>query len=102
MLGRLLHIYLDRGMKIVKLHLAIRLKSSPYVAGYIANITERRKQFKHDVVKKAFCKLMNNARYSKTIENMARRTNIRLLNNIEKERKLAEKLHCVDFRVFDG
>ena len=33
---------------------------------------------------------------------MARRTDIKLLNDMEKERKLAEKTHCVDFRVFDG
>ena len=45
---------------------------------------------------------MNNAPYGKTIENVARRTDIRSLNNMEKARKLAEKPHCVDFRVFDG
>ena len=33
---------------------------------------------------------------------MARRSDIRLLNDMEKARKLAEKPHCVDFRVFDG
>ena len=33
---------------------------------------------------------------------MARRTDIRLVNDMEKARKLAEKPHCVDFRVFDG
>ena len=32
---------------------------------------------------------------------MARRTDIRLLNDMEKARRLAEKPHCVDFRVFD-
>ena len=53
-------------------------------------------------MKKAFYKLMNNAPYGKTIENVARRTDIRLLNDMEKARKLAEKPHCVDFRVFDG
>ena len=61
-----------------------------------------RKQFKHDDVKTAFYKLMNNTPYEKTIENVARRTNIRLLNEINKARKLTEKQHCVDFRVFDG
>ena len=101
-LGHLLRFYLDRGMKLVKVHRAIRFKSSPYVAGYIAKNTEKRKQFKHDDVKKAFYKLMNNAPYGKTIENVARRTDIRLLNDMEKARKLAEKPHCVDFRVFDG
>ena len=45
---------------------------------------------------------MNNAPYAKTIEKMARRTDIRLLNDIEKTRRLAEKPHCVDFRVFDN
>ena len=45
---------------------------------------------------------MNNAPYGKTIENVARITDIRLLNDMEKARRLAEKPHCVDFRVFDG
>ena len=45
---------------------------------------------------------MNNVPYGKTTENVARRTDIRLLKYMEKARKLAEKPHCVDFRVFDG
>ena len=84
------------------MHRAIRFKSSPYVASYIANNTAKRHQFKHDDVKKAFYKLMNNAPYGKTIENVALRKYIRLFNDMEKARKLAEKPHCVDFRVFDG
>ena len=102
MFGQLLRFYLNRGMRLVKVHRAIRFNSSPYVAGYIANNTEKRKQFKHDDVKKAFYKLMNNVPYGKIIENVARRTDIRLLNDMEKARKLAIKPHCVDFRVFDG
>ena len=84
------------------MHRAIRFKFLPYVESYIANNTANRQQFKHYDVKKAFYKLMNNAPYGKTIENVARRTDIRLLNDMEKTRKLAEKPHCVDFRVFDG
>ena len=89
-------------MKLVKLHRAIRFKSLPYVASYIANKTAKQQQFKHYDVKKAFYKLMNNAFYRKTIENVARRTDIRLLNDMEKARRLAEKPNCVDFCVFDG
>ena len=44
-LEQLLRFYLDRGMRLVKVHRAIRLISSPYVAGYIANNPEKRKQF---------------------------------------------------------
>ena len=60
-LGQLLRFYLDRGIRLIKEHRAIRFKSSPYVASYIANNTAKRQQFKHDDVKKAFYKLMNNA-----------------------------------------
>ena len=45
---------------------------------------------------------MNNAPYGKTIDNVARQTDIRLLNDMENAQRLAEKPHCVDFRVFDG
>ena len=69
-------------MRLVKVYSAIRFTSLPYVASYIANNTEKQKQFKHDDVKKAFYKLMNNAPYGKTIENEARRIDIRLLNDI--------------------
>ena len=44
---------------------------------------------------------MNNAPYGKTIENVARRSDIRLLNNMVKARKLSEKPHCIDWRLFD-
>ena len=80
----------------------IRFKSSPNFASYIATNTAKRYQCKHDDVKKAFSKLMNNAPCEKTIENGARRTDIRQLNDMEKARMLADKPHCVDFRVFDG
>ena len=45
---------------------------------------------------------MHNAPYGKTIENVDRRTDIRLLNDMERARRFAEKPDCVDFRVFDG
>ena len=82
-LGQLLRFYLDRGMRLVKVHRAIRFKSSLYVASYIANNTAKRQQFKHDNVKKAFYKLMYNAPYGKTIDKVARRTDIRLLNDMK-------------------
>ena len=51
-LGQLLRFYLDRGMRLGNVHRAIHFNLSPYVAGYIANNTEKRKQFKHDDVKR--------------------------------------------------
>ena len=40
-----LRFYLDCGMRLVKVHRAIRFKSSPYVASYIANNTAKPQQF---------------------------------------------------------
>ena len=67
-------------MKLVKVHSAIRFELSPYVASYIANNTAKRQQLKHDDVKKAFYKLMNNAPYLRNIENVSRQTDICLIN----------------------
>ena len=44
---------------------------------------------------------MNNSPYGKKIENAARRSDKRLQHVPDKARKLAEKPHCVDFRIFD-
>ena len=43
--GQLLRVYLDRKMRLVKLHRAIRFKFSLYVVKYIANNTSKRHQF---------------------------------------------------------
>ena len=93
-LGQLLRFYLDRRIRLVKVHRAICFDSFPYVAWYIANNTEKLKKFNYDNVKEAVYKLMNNALYGKMIEIAARRTNIILSNYIEMARKLAEKPHC--------
>ena len=100
-LGHLLRFYLDRGMRLTKVHRGIKFTANPYLQPYINNNTEKRNMYKKDDVKKNFYKLMNNSPYGKTIENAARRSDIRLLNDPEKARRLAEKPHCVDFRIFD-
>ena len=83
-LGQLLRFYLEHGMRLIKVHRTISFKFSFYVASYIANNTENRKQYKHDDVKKAFYKLMNNAPYKQTIETVARRTDSRMRNDMGK------------------
>ena len=72
MVRQLLRFYLNRVMRLVKVHRAIRFKSSHFVASYIANNTAQRQQLEYDEVKKVYYKLMNNALYAKTTENVAR------------------------------
>ena len=98
--GQLLRHYLNRGMKLTKVHRGIKFTALAYMAGYIQHNTERRFANRDDETKKNFYKGMNLAPYGKTIENVAKRSDIRLLIDPNKMRKLAEQPHCIDLRVF--
>ena len=98
--GQNLQFYLSRGMKLTKVHRGVKFTALPYLAGYIKHNTEMRQANRDDETKKNFFKLMNNAPYGKTIENVAKRSDIRLIVDEQKAVKLAEKPHCIDFRMF--
>ena len=98
--GQLVEHYLKRSMRFIKVYPAIKFTALAYLAGYIKNNTERRYANRDDVTKKNFYKLMNNSPYGKTIENVEKRSNIKLLTSLEKMRKMAEQPHCIDLRVF--
>ena len=87
-------------MKLTNVHRAIKFTGLAYLAGYIKHITEMRQANRGDETKKNFFKLMNTAPYGKTIENVAKRSDIRLVVGEEKAIKLSEKPHCVHFRMF--
>ena len=48
----MLRFYLDRGMKLIKVHRGIKFTANPYLAEYIDNNTNKRNQYKKDDVKK--------------------------------------------------
>ena len=99
-LGDLLEFYLNRGLKLVKVHSGIKFTTSKWIEPYIQYNTEQRHRFKDDETKKAFFKAMNLSVYGKTIENPAKRSDYRLFTDMNKARQMAEKPHCIDFRVF--
>ena len=98
--GHLLQHYLARGMKLTKVHRGIKFTALAYMAGYIKHNTEMRFKNRADETKKNFYKGMNLSPFGKTIENVAKRSDIRLLIDPDKMRKLAEQPHCIDLRVF--
>ena len=77
--GHLLQFYFDGWMKLIQVQRAIRFTASPYFESYINNNTQKRRQCKTEEVKRNFYKLMNNAPYGKTIETVAKRSDIRLV-----------------------
>ena len=98
--GQNLQFYLSRGMKLTKVHRGIKFTGLAYLAGYIKHNTEMRQANRGDETKKNFYKLMNNPPYGKTIENVAKRSDIRLIVDELKVVKLSEKPNCIDFRMF--
>ena len=87
-------------MKLVQLNCAIRFTASAYFEPYINNYTQKRRQCKTYNVKRNCDKLMNNAPFRKTIENLVKRSDIRLYAEKEKARKFAEKPQSIDFWIF--
>ncbi|CAH3143220.1 unnamed protein product [Pocillopora meandrina] len=94
-----LKLYMSIGMKIGKIHRIIRFEEREWMKKYIDLNTELRTKADNDF-EKDFFKLMNNSVYGKTMENIRKRVDVRLVNSEEMGKKLAKKPnfnHCTIF-----
>ena len=75
-----LEYYLKLGLKITKIHRILTLDEKSFLKESIDLHTEMRKKSKDDLEKDLF-KLMNNAIFGKSMENVLNRSNIKLINS---------------------
>ena len=94
-----LKLYMSLGIEIGKFHRIIRFEEREWMKRYIDLNTELRTKADNDF-EKDFFKLMNNSVYGKTMENIRKRVDVRLVNSEEKGKMLAKRpnfKHCTIF-----
>ena len=87
-------------MKVTKVHRVLEFNQSPWLKQYIDFNTEKRKNAKNDF-EKDFFKLMNNSVFGKTMENIRKRVDVRLVTDEKKLLKWASKPTYVSSNIFN-
>ena len=94
-----LKLYLSLGLKLKKIHRVLEFSEKPWLKEYIDFNTEKRKKAKN-AFEKDFFKLMNNSVFGKTMENIRKRSNIKLETDPDHFLRQTAKPTFVSCKIF--
>ena len=94
-----LKLYLSLGMRLTKVHRVLNFQQSSWLRKYIEFNTEKRKQAANDF-EKDFFELLVNSVFGKTMENLRKRVNVKLVNDVKQLKKLTASPSFDHFRIF--
>ena len=92
---------LDHGLKLRKVHRVIEFDQEAWLKEYIDVNTELRKKATNDF-EKDFFKLMNNGAFGKTMENVRKHRNIKLVKSDKKRNKLVLEPNFHAMKLIDN
>ena len=97
-------LYLRLGLKLKKMHCVLEFNQSQWLEPYIEFSTQNRIEAEKSGDKdgKALYKLMNNAIYGKTMENLRNRIDVKLVNSEEGCLKCTSKPSYMPHKIFDN
>ena len=91
----------ELGVKITKVHNVVEFNQKPWLKQYIDFNTDKRKEAKNEF-EKDFFKLMNNAVFGKTMENVKNRINLHLTTDETNAVKWFSKINFKTSKNFDN
>ena len=97
---RNLQLYLDLGLKLTKIHRVLEFNQSPWLKQYIDFNTQKRANAKNSF-EEDFFKLMNNSVFGKTMENIRKRVNVKLVTDQKKLLKWTSKPTYISSKIFN-
>jgi hypothetical protein len=92
---------LQQGMKLSKVHKVLTFEQEPFLASYIAFNSKMRGEAGRTDFEKDFFKLMNNAVYGKTMENVRGRMDFKVVKDAKKSDKWTSKTNFKRFVPFN-